>query len=314
MSSTFIYDFTAGECKGARSQPGGGLEGTGTWTSPVFRVAPFSRAIASWNAMGGEVEIEIRVALHLGWSPWFTFGPWSLEGRRHSVADQSVHEVGRLAADTLSLTRPSEAWQVRANLKGARLKRLWLVAYDPAHHRPDAPYRAAWGVDLPVPLRSQMIYPNGGNVWCSPTSLVMAMAFYGHVESIPDQVVPGVFDPVYDGHGNWPFNTAYAGARGFSAHVDRFVSFAELEQEIAAGRPVICSVAYDRAWMPEALYPKTGGHLLVVRGFSAEGDVIVNDPAAPADEGVRAVYRRANFKRAWLDRGGIVYLIRPEGQ
>src|SRR3712207_7038519 len=29
------------------------------------------------------------------------------------------------------------------------------------------------GKNLPVPQRSQMIYSNGGEVWCSPTSLSM---------------------------------------------------------------------------------------------------------------------------------------------
>lgn len=311
-SSTCMGEFSAGIHEGTRPLAGGGLEGTGSWTSPVYRTAPFTRAVASWNTAGGSVEVFIRAALPTGWSPWFSYGPWSQEGERHSVDGQNVPGVARLATDTLVLTQPSRAWQVQVRLQAGRLKRLWVTAYDPAHQVPDAPDRTAWGVDLSVPLRSQMIYPNGGNVWCSPTSLVMAMAFWGHVESIPDQAVPGVWDPVYDGAGNWAFNVAYAGTRGFEAYVDRFTSFAELEAEIAAGRPVVCSVAYDRTWMPEALYHRTGGHLIVVRGFTADGDVVVNDPAADADEGVRAVYRRTNFKRAWLDRGGVVYRIRPE--
>lgn len=70
--------------------------------------------------------------------------------------------------------------------------------------------------------------------------------------------------------------------------MDRFGGFAELERWIARG------------------------HLLVVRGFTPEGDVIVNDPAAASDEGVRRVYKRELFQRAWLDRSGVVYIIYPE--
>jgi len=50
----------------------------------------------------------------------------------------------------------------------------------------------------------------------------------------------------------------------------------------------------------------------VLRGFTSKGDPIVNDPAAWANNGVRRVYDRAQFERAWL-RGseGTVYVIHP---
>ena len=41
---------------------------------------------------------------------------------------------------------------------------------------------------------------------------------------------------------------------------------------------------------------------MVVTGFTAEGDVIVNDPAAPGDADVRRVYPRAAFENVWLTR------------
>jgi hypothetical protein len=158
-----------------------------------------------------------------------------------------------------------------------------------------------------------MVYPDGGRVWCSPTSLAMVMAFWGKRVSIPDEVVPGVYDSQYDGHGNWPFNTAYAGAHGFVAYVHRLPGFGALERWIAAGVPIIASVAYARSWLENAPIDQTAGHLLVVRGFTSQGDVVVNDPAAPHDEEVPRVYRREQFRRAWLDRGGVVYIIHPEG-
>jgi hypothetical protein len=49
-----------------------------------------------------------------------------------------------------------------------------------------------------------------------------------------------------------------------------------------------------------------------VRGFTASGDVIANDPASPTDASVRHVYRRDQFERDWLNASaGIVYLIKP---
>ncbi|MDB4895594.1 MAG: hypothetical protein JWN15_1856 [Firmicutes bacterium] len=318
MPVTAICDFSEGVHAATRPLAGGGL-GTapgatsGEWTSPIYRTSgPFEWAVASWNGRGRSLEVLVRVAMPAGWSPWFSFGTWSADGDRRSCEGQAVTGVGRLSTDTLLLERPARAWQMRIRLSDATVGRAWLCTALPEHRSPEGPDRAAWGVDLPVPRRSQMIYPNGGNVWCSPTALAMVMAYWGHEESIPEQVVPGVYDSAYDGHGNWPFNTAYAGARGFVARVDRFSCFAELERQVAAGFPVIAGVAYERVWLENAPIGQTLGHILVVCGFTPEGDVIVNDPAAPDDAGVRLVYKREQFRQAWLDRGGVVYLVEPE--
>lgn len=302
--------FSAGEHRGTRPGPEG-LAGDGVWTGPVQEAAPFDWAVASWNGAGARIEVSLRARVDGAWSPWFSFGRWSSAGPRASVAGQAHEPFGRLETDTLLLTRPADAYQFRVELRGAALHRLWLAAVRNDERADEPPHTPAWGVDLDVPMRSQMVFPDGGNVWCSPVSLAMVMGYYGHVESIPDETVPGVYDAVYDGHGNWPFNTAYAATRGFRAYVDRFGGFAELERWIARGRPVIATVAYDRSWLPNAPIPRTAGHILVVRGFTADGDVIVNDPAAPTDGEVRRIYRRDLFRRAWLDRSGVVYILEP---
>ena len=62
-------------------------------------------------------------------------------------------------------------------------------------------------------------------------------------------------------------------------------------------------------------YPYTNGHLMVIRGFTAQGDVIANDPAShldPSNASVRTVYNRAEFENIWIPKsGGIVYVIHP---
>lgn len=319
MSITCIGDFSSGQHLGTRPAPGGGLalsEGSpeGEWISPTFACDPvFDWAVASWNGSGHAIEVQVRTAASDGWGPWFSYGRWSEGGSRHSLPVQAFPGAGRLETDTLRLEQPSSRWQMRIRLEEASLKRLFLATALSGTSGEGAPWREAWGVDLPVPCFSQMVYPDGGRSWCSPTSLAMVLAYWGRAESIPGQVVPGVYDQAYQGHGNWPFNVAYAGSRGFVACVDRFTRFADLERRIAAGIPVIASVAYQRSWLENAPIHLTGGHLLVVRGFTPEGDVIVNDPAAADDDGVRLVYRRDQFRRAWLDRAGVVYLIWPEG-
>jgi hypothetical protein len=79
--------------------------------------------------------------------------------------------------------------------------------------------------------------------------------------------------------------------------------------------PVITSISWRRGDLTGAPIPVSSGHLLVIRGFIRSGDMIVNDPAAEGNTGVRRVYQREEFSRAWLERGsgGVAYLVYPEG-
>lgn len=204
--------------------------------------------------------------------------------------------------------------------------------------------------DLAMPQLSQEThvghfpdYDNGGEAWCSPTSTAMVLrywrsgptaadlaAFPGndastgrpHPDGEVDHAARSVFDWEYDGAGNWPFNTAYtstftapATATSAGGAIDGFVtrlrSLAEAELFIAAGIPLIASI---KGTLPGFLLGSTNGHLLVIRGFAANGDVISNDPAVSSNDEVRKTYGRADFERVWLEgSGGLVYVIRPSG-
>jgi hypothetical protein len=122
-----------------------------------------------------------------------------------------------------------------------------------------------------------------------------------------------VYDYHYQGAGNWPFNAAYASERGLVADVTQLHNLAEAEAFIKARVPLVASVA----WQPNKLtgaIKSTNGHLLVIGGFTGNGDVIAYDPAHPSDGDVRQVYDRTEFERAWIPAsGGIVYVIRPAG-
>ena len=49
---------------------------------------------------------------------------------------------------------------------------------------------------------------------------------------------------------------------------------------------------------------------MVLVGFTPDGDVIVNDPAAKSNDQVRRLYDRAQFERAWLTKsGGLTYVL-----
>jgi hypothetical protein len=165
-----------------------------------------------------------------------------------------------------------------------------------------------------------MIYPNGGEVWCSPTSLSMVMAYWANKMGRRglDQEVPtvahGTYDYVYSGNGNWSFNTGYAASNGLKASVNRFSSLGQVERWIAKGVPVIASISWERGGLTGAPLPASSGHLLVIRGFTEAGNVIVNDPAAGTNSGVRRIYQRDELHRAWFESGsgGVAYIVRPE--
>lgn len=120
------------------------------------------------------------------------------------------------------------------------------------------------------------------------------------------------YDYHYQGAGNWPFNVAYAGRFGLDGEVTQLHSLQEAESFVKAGIPLVASIDFASNKLDGFLFKSTSGHLMVIAGFTKDGNVVANDPAATSDATVRRVYDRAQFERAWLtSTGGIVYIIHP---
>lgn len=289
---------------------------------------PWNELIVSWNAEsppGSFLKIEAS-ALSAGHATkFYQIADWSLDNKafpRTSVRNQKDAD-GSVHTDTLALTHLAEAARIRVTLGGPggarpRLKflgasfsntRVATAALPPNH--------AAWGKIISTPERSQHGYPDASG-WCSPTSLSMDLARWSKVLNRPEmnltvpQLAANVFDASYDGTGNWAFNAAFAGSfNGMRSYVTRFDDLAEVEDWIAAGIPVILSARWD--WLRPGRLPDAAGHLIVCIGFTENGDVIVNDPAAHLDRGqtVRQVYKRADVLRSWSHSHHAVYLVYP---
>ena len=297
--------------------------------SPVIKAAiPWNQLIVSWNVAarpGAAIKVEASVVFTNHASAFYTLALWSPDNqkmKRTSVSGQQDDD-GRVDTDTLILPRPTDSVQLRLTLVGSKngtapdLKFLGLCfANTELPPLPRIPNERAWGKSVAVPESSQFGYPDE-NGWCSPAAVSMVMAGWSISEMRPDLLhnVPFVADKVYDdahhGTGNWPFNTAFAGSYpGMRAYVTRFDDLAEVEDWIAAGIPVILSARWD--WLSPGRPPDNEGHLVVCIGFTADGDVVVNDPAAHGNEPVQRIYKRANVIRAWTKSHNAVYLIYPE--
>jgi hypothetical protein len=336
--------------KGSYRDPYGGTvaDERGTWTSaPVRTPFAFDWLIASWSAAtpsGTWIEVQMRASGASRATKWYVLAIWSSGDdtiHRTTVKDQDDADGG-VNVDTFEKV-PGAAeltsYELRVTLhRSAGLSATPSLALLTAvtsrageHSTATAPGGVAR--DLEVPMLSQEThaghypeYDGGGEAWCSPASTAMVLdywktgpgaadlaAFPGapHADGQVDHAARYTYDWSYGGAGNWPFNTAYASRYGLVGFVTQLRSLREAELFIAAGIPLIASL---KGVLPGFLFTSTSGHLLVIRGFAASGDVITNDPAARTNAEVRKVYPRPEFERIWLDTaGGTVYVIHPPG-
>lgn len=327
----------------------------GSWTSPWLNSGfALTELISSWNAdtpNGTWIESQVRGVDETGaTSDWFVLGRWCSNDladggaiSRTSVDGQKT-DVATVYTDTLHLYSGHSFAKVQLRILlmrkvGTRSTPTVRFFGAVASNLPDeVPATSLFGlrrgIALPVPTYSQELhdgqYPqwdNGGEAWCSPTSTSMVVAYWRRGPSAKDlawvepKVDPQVayaarntFDAAYEGCGNWPFNTAYAGRFGLEAYVTRLRNLREAEPFLAAGIPLITSVAFKKDELDGAGYG-TNGHLMVLAGFTASGDVVMNDPAShliKSDDAVRTTYRRDQFEKVWLSAsGGTAYVIHP---
>ena len=296
------------------------------------RIAPamqWDQLVVSWNASAPPdtfLEVEAAASSRGHTTRFYSLGRWTPDEKmfpRASVSGQRDAD-GKVNVDTLVLKRPADAAQIRLTLGGVNgalpmMKFLGLSFCNSRVVPEKLPAnRAAWGKIIPVVERSQQSYA-GGNGWCSPTSLSMVLTHWGSESNCADwkldapEVAAGVIDRNFKkATGNWSFNTAYAGSlNGMRAYATRFSDISELEDWIAVGIPVVISARYDL--LQDGRKQDLNGHLTVCRGFTEDGDLVINDPWTDLKvESVRHIYKRENVRRAWATSRNTVYLVYPE--
>lgn len=302
-------------------------------SAPMVGSHPFRDVLPSWNVdcpeqAGFVAELRVAPDAASPWSPWMHVGAW---GSVPALEYVTEYEGGRIETDWFRGERRFERAQLRVRAFAAPgagpqrvvVRELTCCVSDPElqvrwsplvqttldggslARTPNAKRR------LPVPFRSQRAEdPAIAGRICSPTAVAMVLAYHG-VDVPTADVCARAYDARNDIYGNWPHNVQAAYSFGVPGYVTRMRCFRDVEELIAAGRPLIASIAVKEGQLHGAPYTSSDGHLLVVTGFDENGDVLVNDPAAADAASGRTVYARAEMQTVWLDRGGTAYVLLP---
>jgi hypothetical protein len=261
---------------------------------------PVRRGVLSWNTYASAGRIEFRLLrAHAPATDWLDYAQWQPSGAK---SFSPSHQGVDVDVDVLTAEQPFDGIEVRA--RGVDLN---LVAFSsPAGGRASLPY-ARDALILDVPARGQFV--DGERGWCSPASLSMIHAYHGIDRSIA-QTARAVFDRAYNGTGNWAFNVAFSGSLGLRGVVAHLRNLDHAQRLIESNLPLALSYSWGSGELPGAPLDHCDGHLVVLCGFTADGDCAMNDPAAP---NVRVVYPRSAVERIWQRNDGIAYVVAPAG-
>lgn len=295
---------------------------------PLFTLGSFNQLLLSWNIAvpadaGVAIELSVGRKADGEWSPWLVVGEWgkgewttpTTEFERVTSFEGGKVDVDYFTSDkTWDIARYRITATSAGKLAPVDVRRVVLVASTKLAEPADAGTPALAGARrrIEVPFRSQKSEKAelAARI-CSPTSLAMVMAYRG--ADVPTaQVLERAFDAGHDIYGNWPHNVQAAYTFGVPGYLARFAQWSEVEQHIAAGQPLVISIAAAEGELDGAPYKQTSGHLLVLCGFDDKGDVLVNDPAAVDASKGQTTYRREQLEKVWLARGGTSYVLLPK--
>jgi hypothetical protein len=319
----------------------------GQWTSPwVTPGFGMNTLVPSWSMTtptGTWARIEVRVKRGSAVGSWDTLANWAANTStiRRSSSSSQTDDLASVDIDTVrSRGGAFDGWQLQVTLLRTQgstatpaLESVAGVAASYSTKALSATSTTTMTATtvLNVPTYSQTIhrgeyptYGGGGAAWCSPATTVMLLRYSGsgptsanyafanaYKDPWVDHAAVNSYDYRYGGTGNWSFSAAYAG-QWLDAYVTRVSSLRSAEDLIKAGIPIGAAIKFGSGQLTGAPANSSAGHVVAVVGFTAAGNVVVNDPGASSDATVRRTYRRGEFERAWLGgSGGIAYVIRP---
>jgi hypothetical protein len=274
------------------NRPGAG--GITTIVSPVVKFA------------GGKIDVDYLVA-----AKGKTFGQLQYRVLVFSAVatqDASPVSIARMTVCCMDTAAADAHWARQDALRLGTPRPGVPVGTDRAAAAAKAADPAR--VEVAVPLRSQKTErPEIAGRICSPTSVTMVLGAYG-IERPVLEIAEAAFDARHDLYGNWPRNVQTAYSRGVPGYLTRLTSWREVEDLLNLGWPVIISIQTKPGELRGAPYKETDGHLIVIRGIDAAGNILVNDPAASEPEKAALTYYRDDLTAVWLKRTlGTAYVL-----
>jgi hypothetical protein len=254
-------------------------------------------------------RLELSVKIGGAWSPWVA-GDTIGEGAFALLAARTETLVSDI--DVFVATEPVAAVRMRVRVRAADAATFarvpWLATLSASALVPDAVEGHASVARLPVPPLSQMEEAEAIRMRiCSPTSVAMVLHYWGARPPVA-AVAEAVFHRALDRYGVWPAAIRAAARHGVAGYLLRFPDWASAAWCLGRGLPIIASIRYAAGELTGAPIAQTDGHLVVITGCE-DGSVLVNDPAAPTRAEVQCRYRLDEFRRAWLERGGVGYVF-----
>lgn len=295
-----------------------------SWTSSeTITDFPFTELVPTWNVItpkdtGVFFQVRIRDAASGDWSPWLFVGRWgrTVHGRSYDHLPSGTttrFKYGAVRSDMplVLLRHPADAFQIRGILQSFDLNpdvnpsiRRIAIAYsgmikDPVERgrlQVKDELRSENAVDLDVPHVSQYdaSQPLRESV-CMPASVTMVLTYFKVDRSLTENAL-AIYDPDSGMFGNGARAIAWAGEQGLDGWMQRVRDWDEAKTLIGRGKPIIAAVKFEQA-----------EHLIVIRGFTPKGEVIVNDPGNRKDGGT--IWKADELGRAWFGSGGIACVI-----
>lgn len=294
------------------------LQNQAVWGRIVFKPqtvpVSFNEGLPSWNgtvvSVGSGFRVLIRFPYQSGWSPWLDAGYW--QDNVWPGAKKTAYDGGNIDIDVAELDYYTSQWQFAvemkrpsSNMASPTLSRLSFFSSDERTTR-NINYTAVLA-DKPAPLfipttflaQDQLSEEYGGRI-CSPTSVSMILRSYGiKVDALAFAM--DTLDPYWDIFGVWPRVVQNACEYGLLGSVTRYRSWGPARAVLARGGRIAMSIGA----------PLYSGHLVMLAGFTQNGDPIVHDPARTND-GYGHVFNKSDLSHAWFDKGGVAYTFYPQ--